>query len=353
MGSHVNAKGWAGGGVNSQPIANPATGTVTTGWREYNTMDLNGNPLDMSGREFVYQLNAGEVAGYCSRAQVFSAYNSGAGWDPMPEDTSDCIDVDGTGGASSSSSAASSEASSESSIASSSSSNSEASSEASSESSSSVSSESGGGTSESSSSSSTGLSINWSPTYEDFAAVVAAQPAAGSNANFNANASAFAIGNFNFYSSGAGSLRLHLTADSSAYAINYNGSSLRTEPTKFVEGSSGQVNPTQLTGAGGVSRYVSYPVVSSSDALTFTVTYTNGSADYDVVNNQNGCLNGQIAIVDQTGKAWKVASSCGNTTPSTITATISDPNVTELYVLMSRNGDGGGGIRIWNIQVTR
>lgn len=108
MGSHIAAGGWAGLGVNSQPAANPATGTATTGWREYNTMDLNGNRLNLSSRQFSRELSLAEVAGYCSRAQVFAAYNSGAGWNPLPGDTSDCVDIDGVLPPSSSSSSSSS-----------------------------------------------------------------------------------------------------------------------------------------------------------------------------------------------------------------------------------------------------
>jgi hypothetical protein len=105
MDTHIAAGGWAGGGINNQPIANPASGTPTTGWREFSSMDMNGDTLDVSAREFGYQLNLGEVEDYCSRAQVFAAYNSGAGWNPLPSDTSDCVDVDGTGSGSSSSAA--------------------------------------------------------------------------------------------------------------------------------------------------------------------------------------------------------------------------------------------------------
>ena len=360
IGTHINTAGWA-----ASPIPTPATATATAGWREYGSMDLNGNTLNVSGRlsPGSYQMSLGEVMNdYCSRAQIFSAYNSGAGWDPMPEDTSDCVDVDGTGGSSSSaassveSSASSSEASS--SAASSEASSSAASSEASSDSSSSASSDMGGGSSESSSSSSAaGININWSPSYDALASAVASAPAANSNANFNATLSPITIGDFKFYSSGSGSLRLHLNAAGDAYAVNYNGTALKDDstaaPVTLVEGTSGQVNPTTLNAAGGVTRFVSYPLTTSSNGLSVTVTYTNGSGNYDAVTAPNGCLNGQIALVDQSGKTWKVASSCGNSVQNTITATITDNSVTELYVLMSRNGDGGGGIRIWNIAVSQ
>lgn len=118
MDTHIAPTGWAGKDINGQPAANPATANATVGWREYGSMDLMGTTLDDSGRQFGYQLNLGEVAAYCSRAQIFSDYNAGAGWNPMPLDTSDCIDIDGS---SSNSSASSSLVSSVSSVVSSSS----------------------------------------------------------------------------------------------------------------------------------------------------------------------------------------------------------------------------------------
>jgi pectate lyase len=143
-------------------------------------------------------------------------------------------------------------------------------------------------------------------------------------------------------------LRLHLNSAGTDYAINYNGSSLRTEPTTLVEGTSGQVNPALLSGTTGVSRYVSYAFTPSDNPITMTVTYSNASATAP-----SACQNGQVAIVDQTGKTWKVASSCSNPEQSTISVTITDATVSELFVLMTRAGDEGGGIRIWNIQVTQ
>lgn len=132
MDSHIAAGGWAGLGVNNQPVANPASGTATTGWREYNTMDMNGTTVNLGGRQFSYELSLAEAAGYCSRAQVFAAYNSGAGWNPLPGDSSDCVNVEGVEGGGSSS-AASNASSAESSSSSSAATSSEASSSTSSD----------------------------------------------------------------------------------------------------------------------------------------------------------------------------------------------------------------------------
>jgi len=94
MDSHVADIGWAYAGINSQPAPNPVAASASGGWREYGSTDLSGSPLDLSSRcdnnGSCYQLSAAEVAAnFCSRAQIFASWNSGAGWDPYPADTSD------------------------------------------------------------------------------------------------------------------------------------------------------------------------------------------------------------------------------------------------------------------------
>ena len=102
MDTHVAAAGWATEGVNGQPAPNPVVATADAGWREYGSTDLAGGPLDMSqrcgGAGSCYQLSEEEVATrFCSRAQIFASWNSGEGWDPYPEDTSDDHCVIATG----------------------------------------------------------------------------------------------------------------------------------------------------------------------------------------------------------------------------------------------------------------
>jgi len=307
MASHIAAGGFAGGGVNNQPVSNPAAGTATTGWREYASMDLSGNTLDVNGRQFSHQLSLGEVQNsYCSRAQIFAGYNSGAGWDPLPSDSSDCINPNASVG---SSSAANSSA---------------------------PSSSVGG-----SSSAASGVTTTFTPVYAGFEAAVATDPASGANVNFTGNAAPYSIAGFNYYSPSDGRLRLHNSG--TAYAINFNGSSTPDEPLTLVEGTSGQVDPKILNASGGVSRYVSVPYTATANPVTLSVTYSNSSSS---------CVNGQIAIVDQNGKTWKVASACGSA-QSVVTVTVTDPTVTELFILNTRSGDSGGGIRIWSIEVTK
>ena len=111
MGTHINPAGWLGTG-------SPSTPTATTGWREFATMDANGNTISLTGRLGGRELTLGEVMNdYCNRAQIFAAYNSSAGWNPLPGDSTDCVNFGQTSSSSSAvaSSAASSSAVSESS----------------------------------------------------------------------------------------------------------------------------------------------------------------------------------------------------------------------------------------------
>jgi pectate lyase len=85
MDTHIATVGWAGAGVNGQPASNPATPTAASGWREYGSTDLAGTPLNLAARVGGYTLSAGDVAAsFSNRAQIFSAFNSGAGWNPAP-----------------------------------------------------------------------------------------------------------------------------------------------------------------------------------------------------------------------------------------------------------------------------
>ncbi|MGX9461256.1 pectinesterase family protein [Shewanella sp. A14] len=84
MDKHITSVGWAVEGVNNQPAPNPTVATAISGWREYGSMDLDGNVLDLSSRVGGYLLNADEALTYLTRSAVFSSYNNGAGWTPSP-----------------------------------------------------------------------------------------------------------------------------------------------------------------------------------------------------------------------------------------------------------------------------
>ena len=86
FGEHIAAVGWAYNGINGQPQPNPDPATANAGWREYGSMDSQGNALDLSARAGGYLLSETEVADYSTRASVFAGYNDGAGWEPQPLD---------------------------------------------------------------------------------------------------------------------------------------------------------------------------------------------------------------------------------------------------------------------------
>jgi pectin methylesterase-like acyl-CoA thioesterase len=85
--THIAALGWAEAGVNGQPAPNPATGTATSGWKEFGSSDLAGTALSLAGRSAsAHILTAPEVAAeFSNRAQIFAAFAGGAGWNPVPE----------------------------------------------------------------------------------------------------------------------------------------------------------------------------------------------------------------------------------------------------------------------------
>ncbi|WP_456295659.1 pectinesterase family protein [Vibrio sp. AK197] len=79
---HIADIGWAVEGINGQPAPNPSQPTATSGWREYNTMDMSGTPADTSQRQGVYILSEEEAEPYSTRENVFAGYNDGQGWTP-------------------------------------------------------------------------------------------------------------------------------------------------------------------------------------------------------------------------------------------------------------------------------
>jgi pectate lyase len=84
--AHVAGLGWAAAGVNGQPAPNPATATAASGWKEFGSLDLAGNPLSLAARSTAARiLTAAEVAeGFANRALIFAAFDNGAGWNPTP-----------------------------------------------------------------------------------------------------------------------------------------------------------------------------------------------------------------------------------------------------------------------------
>ncbi|KQV47133.1 pectinesterase family protein [Massilia sp. Root335] len=68
---HISPRGWSG-----QPRGG-------TGWFEYNSMDMAGQPLDLAGRGGGQVLTAAQAARFSSRARVFAGFGGGKGWNPQ------------------------------------------------------------------------------------------------------------------------------------------------------------------------------------------------------------------------------------------------------------------------------
>lgn len=75
MDEHISAKGWKG--VPRESI----------GWYEFNSMDMSGKPLDLSGRSAGQVLTATQAARFSSRAGVFAGFDHGKGWTPAADDS--------------------------------------------------------------------------------------------------------------------------------------------------------------------------------------------------------------------------------------------------------------------------
>ncbi|KAA1159505.1 pectate lyase [Pseudoalteromonas fuliginea] len=82
--THIATVGWAVQGVENQPAPNPEAPSATSGWREYGSMDMQGNALDLSTRNGGYILQTSEVAQLLERDSIFAIYGDGAGWTPTP-----------------------------------------------------------------------------------------------------------------------------------------------------------------------------------------------------------------------------------------------------------------------------
>jgi len=81
--THIATIGWAGEGVRDQPAPNPNPASAASGWREYGSMDMNGDPLDLSKRQFVHIMSGNEAEALTNRNDVFAHYNNGEGWVPQ------------------------------------------------------------------------------------------------------------------------------------------------------------------------------------------------------------------------------------------------------------------------------
>jgi len=339
MDTHINAAGWAGSGVNGQPAPNPVTPTATTGWREFATMNANGDSISLATRVGGYELSLGEVMNnYCNRAQIFAAYNSSAGWNPLPGDTTDCANFGQVSSSSSNSSVASSVASDSSSSVGSSSS-----SEASSESSSSVES-----SSESSSSSSSAAAVivtkNWG--FDSAAYAVADTNLFGATYNAAADNGIKVTGGdvtvdgLIFNSTAASVLRYRPAgsannATANAY-WNTNGSFFTSNSVMM---------PAVGESLANVRTYFSIPV-EAGKAFTVTVNFRQTGS---------GASAAKIALAGNDGVVLAVADAtfavAGGVNGSTITYTAdASHQLTSVRIFYGREGLATGGVNITQIE---
>jgi len=79
MDQHIAPAGW------SLPKTIAPGAQPGAGWAEYGSMDMSGQPLDLSQRRGARTLTPSEAARYATRAGVFASYDGGKGWDPAFE----------------------------------------------------------------------------------------------------------------------------------------------------------------------------------------------------------------------------------------------------------------------------
>lgn len=345
MDAHINPIGWAGLGINTQPLATVAT--ATTGWREYASMDINGAALDVSKRQFGFQLSLADIQStFCSRAQIFAGFNNNAGWNPLPGDTSDCMSVSAGSSAASSSSSSSAPAASSSSAAVSSAVSSVASSVASSVEASSAA--SSVAPSSSSAASSAASSVASGAVTRDWAFDSAAYAAADTNlfmAAYNAltdngikaTPAEVNVDGLWFYSSAVNVLRYRPAGSASNAGTtalwNTNGAFFTNNTTLIP--AVGADLPTN------VRTYIAIPVTTGTE-VTISVNYKQTSTTATA---------GKLALVGSDGKVLAVKDVFAATAGDSIAVTVpAGHSLTAVKIIYGRENTSGGGVNITSMQ---
>ena len=81
IGPHIAAVGWFTQPANS-PVPDPLP-SVSAGWRESGSLNADGTVANVTGRSGYSATNV-DLSGVSTRAKVFAAWKSGAGWTPAP-----------------------------------------------------------------------------------------------------------------------------------------------------------------------------------------------------------------------------------------------------------------------------
>lgn len=174
---------------------------------------------------------------------------------------------------------------------------------------------------------------------------------------------------FNFYSASSANLRFYDAANADCsgtaaglFAINYNGTSLKTAVETLALGS-GQVS-TELNANIGLTRYMSVPyTVTASTPITVEVSYANSTTGAYSGGLVGGKAYGkaQIAIINKSGQVLAVKSAVlisgdGATAlgdQQTISVTVSTVGTDELFVIFNRSTDATGGLRVFSVKTTQ
>ena len=182
----------------------------------------------------------------------------------------------------------------------------------------------------------TAATTTWVPTFSDFVAHLASATDTGADANndFVARTAVVSVSPITFYNPANGRLRLYNKDGHGTYAINFNGGSL-SAITPFSDGATILIS--------SLNRYLSMPYEASSGPVTIRVIFTNS--------NPPGCSASQILILNAGGKILKAASACDAASPLSVTFT--DSANAELFIAFTRVTDTVGGLRVFEIDLTK
>ncbi len=191
--------------------------------------------------------------------------------------------------------------------------------------------------------------VAWIPTRAEFSTALSGVTCSSGNQTMVAGTYTVGSGAVTVYSTST-KLRIYDSADTSTcasaggtvgtLAVNFNGSALAA--TAAVAAVGDTLDPSTAA-----SAYIKLPYSSAkttSPSITLNYSYSASST--------NPCSQGQIIVVDaSTNKVLNADNICANTAKTSVKVSTSATVGTAggIYVLFSRGTDGGGGIRVWEI----